>query len=189
MPRTCDVGGKVAIEWPKSCKYWKFPRVKALCLSAKLETVCFDGCAFGVKSVAPSTKRLPIKKPWRVDTDMPELLVTLNRQCSCVTPHTPCAGSDTRLEESYTDDMAAAIHDGFRNFCKRPLEKGLLSPSASFRQLVPLQSLAQPRPTLQVPACQSSPLVQQCLRCPRKLGFQIRRSRAADRRQRRQNLR
>ena len=113
LPSISDVGGKVAIEWPKSCKYWKFPRVKALCLSAKLQTVCFDGCAFGVKSVAPSTKGLPIKKPWRVDTDMPELLETLNRKCSCVIPHTPCAGSDTRLTESYTDDMAAAIHIGF----------------------------------------------------------------------------
>ena len=78
MPSVRRFGGRIAMEWPKGCKYWKFPRVAAFCRDAKLASVCFDGCAFGVKSVALATKGLPIKKPWRVDTDMPELLETLS---------------------------------------------------------------------------------------------------------------
>ena len=159
MPSISDVGGKVAIEWPKSCKYWKFPRVKALCLNAKLQTVCFDGCAFGVKSVAPSTKGLPIKKPWRVDTDMPELLETLNRKCSCVILHTPCAGSDTRLTESYTDDMAAAIHIGFSKFHKRTTRERMTSSTG----LVPSAcALAVPFTLELTPALPSSPFSAHC---------------------------
>ena len=96
----------------------KSPRVAAFCRDAKLASVCCDGCAFGVQSVALATKGLPIKEPWRVDTDMPELLETLNRKCTCIVQHTPCAGVDTRLTESYTDEMVAAIHHGVASQCK-----------------------------------------------------------------------
>ena len=54
----------------------------------------------------------------------------------CVVQHTPCAGIDTRLTESYTDELASAIHVGFANFCKRiklesfTSEGGAAQPSA-----------------------------------------------------------
>ena len=32
MPHIARVGGRLAIEWPKSCKYWKFPRVRTCLL-------------------------------------------------------------------------------------------------------------------------------------------------------------
>ena len=41
-------GGSVAIEWPKTCIYWRLPEVQALMRNLGMEMVECHGCAFGV---------------------------------------------------------------------------------------------------------------------------------------------
>ena len=61
-----ESGGVVAIEWPKGCSYWRWPRVVALGKELKLIELNFDGCVFGLKTA----DGMLIKKPWRVMTNM-----------------------------------------------------------------------------------------------------------------------
>ena len=43
-----DVGGVSALEWPKGCDYWKFQAVQGFIVLHGLNTMEFDGCAFGL---------------------------------------------------------------------------------------------------------------------------------------------
>ena len=95
--RVIEAGGSVAIEWPQNCAYWKWPCVVELCERLGLQKVLFHGCAVGLKS--PS-KGLPIRKPWRVQSNMPELLEELaKKRCTEDHDHVPCGGSDTKITE------------------------------------------------------------------------------------------
>ena len=77
-------GGTIAFEWPKNCAYWHWPRVKKFKKLARrlvrktvlidLVAAEFDCCAFGLTSGNGN----PIRKPWRVATNMPVLFVALN---------------------------------------------------------------------------------------------------------------
>ncbi len=97
-----------------------------------LQSVCFDGCAFGLKSRFGSSMGQPIRKPWRVVTNCAPLLLHLNRSCVCREDHAPCAGRDTKVTEGYTEEMAHIIHAGFRFWCRLAGKKGGgLLPSAA----------------------------------------------------------
>ena len=63
--RVIAQGGKVVIEWPRGCEYWKDAKVIKLCEELGLQQVDFDGCAFGLKDHVTGE---PIKKPWRIRT-------------------------------------------------------------------------------------------------------------------------
>ena len=93
-----DSGGAVAIEWPRNCSYWKWPRVAALIKELKLIEANFDGCALGVKTA----DGMLIKKPWRVMCNMSTLIGKLDgRKCIGEHEHAPCAGSNTKSTEVY----------------------------------------------------------------------------------------
>ena len=62
-------GGKIAIEWPSQCSYWKDRRVVAFSRKHGLDKVSFHGCMFGLVSVAIGVEGTPIKKPWTVMTN------------------------------------------------------------------------------------------------------------------------
>ena len=67
----------VAIEWPRQCKYWKHEKVRHYLKTYDgIYSVILDGCAFGL--VDPRTGE-PIKKPWRIDTDVPEFWTKLSK--------------------------------------------------------------------------------------------------------------
>ena len=112
------VGAKIAIEWPKGCAYWKWETVQAFILRNRLNSVILDGCAFGLVAKHGSLKGFPIRKPWRVATNMPELRLRLDRRCACTSVHAPCEGRDTSETEAYTDTMAEQIHLAFRDHCQ-----------------------------------------------------------------------
>ena len=73
---------------------------------------------FGLTSQYGANRGVPIKKPWRVDTDSPALLQHLSRPCDASHVHVPCAGSDTKASEGYTDEMVACIHEAFATQCQ-----------------------------------------------------------------------
>ena len=112
------MGGFVAIEWPKSCAYWMEPEVQQFIHEVGLQSVFLDGCMFGLVSVHGSTSGMPIRKPWRVDTNSPVLCQHLARVCDGSHLHTPCQGSDTKDTEGYTDELAACIHQAFSVQCQ-----------------------------------------------------------------------
>ena len=111
-------GGFVAIEWPRFCAYWQEPEVQQFVNQHGLQSVYFDGCMFGLVSRFGQSAGIPIRKPWRVDTNSPALLQSLDRCCNHKHDHTPCAGSDTRATEGYTDELVATIHEAFAAQCQ-----------------------------------------------------------------------
>ena len=62
-------GGTIAFERPRNCAYWHWPRVKKFVDEFDLVFAEFDGCAFGLTF----SNGNPIRKPWRVATNMPTL--------------------------------------------------------------------------------------------------------------------
>ena len=104
-------GNYIAIEWPRGCSYWKLPKVVKLMRELRLEFVHFDGCMLGLKS----RKGNPIRKPWSIATNSQCLIQEL-RGCLCCGHkyHDPCAGSETKRTENYTELMVNKIHKAFR---------------------------------------------------------------------------
>ncbi len=114
MAAACyENGGRIALEWPRACSYWSLPVVRDFVRSYALENYDFDGCMFELRSAAKSSQGQPIKKPWRIASDMPEFSV-IRRLCTHdPAEHAPCAGTDTKVSEGYTDALATQIHRCF----------------------------------------------------------------------------
>ena len=49
-------GGRVAIEWPRACTYWREPAVKRLELQLGLDHAEFDGCRFGLEALQTANR-------------------------------------------------------------------------------------------------------------------------------------
>ena len=52
-------GGRIAIEWPKGCEYWRTKHVKQYIHDLKLNKVHINGCALGLTD----NEGIPILKP------------------------------------------------------------------------------------------------------------------------------
>ena len=105
-------GGYVCNEWPTGCAYWHIEKVETFFKSINAESVNIHGCKLGLVSVVNS---LPILKPWTLKTNCHELIQAFNNTlCDRKHKHTPCAGRDTRLEESYTPEFCKRVHCGWR---------------------------------------------------------------------------
>jgi hypothetical protein len=80
--------------------------------------VVFDGRAVGLESHHGASAGLPIRKPWRIATDIAELREDLGAfQCpgpSSHPEHAPCMGRDTVDTGFYTDALVDVIHSAFR---------------------------------------------------------------------------
>ena len=102
-------GGHVAIEWPRACAYWSRPAVRCFLRLYNLVDFDFDGCMFGLCSAAGS----PIKKPWRIASNLQQF-THLRKKCTHQpSEHARCAGVDTQASEGYTDALAKSIHACF----------------------------------------------------------------------------
>ena len=64
-----DVGATIVIEWPRQCRYWHHDRVRKAMVRFGLVSYDFDGCMYGVQSIQPKTRGLPILKPWTIATN------------------------------------------------------------------------------------------------------------------------
>ena len=60
-------GGRIAIERPKGCEYWRTKHVKQYIHDLKLNKVHINGCALGLTVDGGA----PILKPWTIATHGP----------------------------------------------------------------------------------------------------------------------
>ena len=105
-------GIHVAIEWPRGCRYWAWPRVRTLVSQLGLRPVDFDGCMLGVQSEKMGK---PILKHWRIMTSAQCILNHFaNLRCNKTHEHVKCEGADTELTGRYTVEFARAIHRAWR---------------------------------------------------------------------------
>ena len=114
--RVClDGGGCIAIEWPRSCLYWHWRKVKRFLAQNHMSKCNLDGCAFGLRSSRPEARGKFLKKPWTIATNFPNVF---NKHCGKSCPgnheHIPTQGVDIKPSESYTKLLATAIHHAWR---------------------------------------------------------------------------
>ena len=115
--RCLALGGGVAFEWPRNCDYWGYQRVRTFLERHKFGKVHFDGCMYGLTSSVPSKAGKLIRKPWTIATSMKELELLCRRCSHKANEHAPCAGSDTKTTEGYTDELVISIHQAVKQWC------------------------------------------------------------------------
>jgi len=117
--RARAVGARIAMEWPAACIYWRLHIVRSFIRKFGLDTVTFHGCALGLTSIGTQTKGMPIKKPWKIASDCPEIIVDFRKQqCDGSHVHARCQGADTPASESYTPKYAQVLHLAHRRHCQ-----------------------------------------------------------------------
>ena len=116
VARACHAnGGRVAIEWPTSCTYWRWPCVQKLVSELQLQRTRVNGCAMGL---AGGPQNLPICKPWDICTNE-GAFDTVMAQYRCPGPkYHPCHcetnGSINKKTERYTPKMCQLIHKSWK---------------------------------------------------------------------------
>ena len=104
-------GGKVAIEWPIGCLYWKLPHVQQFMRKIGITLYArVDGCQLGFRT---STGGIPLKS-FTVATNDQTLYDTLNSvRCDNSHKHEQLIGkAETEKSGHYTTAMARLIHKG-----------------------------------------------------------------------------
>ena len=103
-------GGKIAIEWPRPCMYWRDRSVKAFLHRMGLKHYNFDGCMFNLRSIQKATKGQYLKKPWRIASGCDEFhrIALTCHHCGC--PHARIQGQYTKMTENYTDELVDSLH-------------------------------------------------------------------------------
>jgi hypothetical protein len=123
-------GGHLAIRCT-GCGYHRWKEVKDFFEEMGMKAVKFHGCQLGLVSF---TTGLPIMKPWTLTCTGDKLRKEFERKVcnkSVHPSHFPCAGSDTKLTENYTNEMCRLIHIKRRNLIQDNLRHhGLGSNSA-----------------------------------------------------------
>ena len=94
-------GNKIAIDWLRSCAYWRFDCVKRL-RKYDLRPAKVDGCAYGMGS--PSSK--PMLKPWTIATNDEVLAEQLPKRCPGHGAHAQVAGALAAGSAGYPKRMA-----------------------------------------------------------------------------------
>ena len=103
-----DRHGDIGLEWPKGCKYWKLPKVRAFLARHNCLDAVFHGCMFNLHSVAHVDKR--ILKPWRNSTTSHALYsVFYGRLRDKSHERAPYQGKDTKITEQYTHEMVKTL--------------------------------------------------------------------------------
>ena len=152
-------GGKIAIEWPSNCDYWRLDFVNDFMVKYHLIKAKCQGCAFGLCD----DHKQPIMKPWTIATDDPVLVRTLEAyKCpgKLVHPHhAPCQGKYTKRTEGYTDTMVKAVHRAWQQSCERA---GRAETCAAYPTVTESQ---EKRPAMMAPVVQPTNLKRHKQRC------------------------
>ena len=124
-------GGEIAWEWPVGNRGWNLPRVREFwnCLRSegKLHTARADGCSYGLKS----SKGVPLRKPWRIQTTLEPLARALHRQSPGHEHHDEClGGKEARNSGFYPQAMCDVIYKTMWELKqrKKKSEKGAIFP-------------------------------------------------------------
>ena len=67
---------------------------------------------YGLTSSMPSQSGKLIRKPWTIATSMMELNLLCRKCTHKPSEHAPCAGSDTKGTEGYTEELVVNLHAG-----------------------------------------------------------------------------
>ena len=103
-------GGKVAFEWPRNCSYWRLRKAKSFLKRFGMQQYRFDGCMYGLRSIATRTEGLLLQKPWIIASNVEEFRFMERKCCHSRADHVKTAGRDTKATDEYTDEMADEIH-------------------------------------------------------------------------------
>ena len=118
-PPHAPAGGRIAIEWPKSCLYWSWKQAQALIDELGLVEYELHGCAFRTKD---EQGRL-VYKPWIIATNDKVLGSALaSHKCTHTAPHPGKTGKST---ENYNPAMAKVIHNAWRSSVHNSRPKGV----------------------------------------------------------------
>ena len=96
----------VAIEWPKTCQYWHWRTTKNFLVNhhRELESSLVHGCAVGLVD----QRGVPVKKIWRVDTDL-HALRELLQDFRCPGNHAHSESFDLKETQHYPVEMCKRI--------------------------------------------------------------------------------
>ena len=124
-----NVGGRVAIEWPRNCAYWRWNCVRKLAKEMGFRFAKFDGCAFGLKD----PEGVPMRKPWMLATDDDHLHAALaDKTCPGHAVHRKVEGELTKATENYTEELVNTVHLAWRESIRSRNQKMCASsPSAN----------------------------------------------------------
>ena len=94
------------LELPRGCDYWHDERMKCIIEGTDSYVHDFDGCMYGLK-IQFDNRYIPIKKPWRnvswgVEFD-------LHKKCDRRHDHGKCEGRETRITQTYTQQIVDII--------------------------------------------------------------------------------
>ena len=106
-----EYGGDLHFEWPSQCALWQQPSVQEMVRRFSMHRIDIHGCALGLRA----RTGMPIKKPWSIMTTSKHMVEGFKDK-KCPGPevhatHTPCAGSETKRTEEYTDAMTDIAHE------------------------------------------------------------------------------
>ena len=116
--RVLKAGGSVSIEWPQQCEYWRDDSVTSFLAQQPFRGTLVHGCMLDLKATSGPNVGRPIKKPWIVQSTMSSLGPYLGVVCDKSHLHARCAGADTRLSESYTEEFVKRVHLAFAQHCR-----------------------------------------------------------------------
>ena len=103
-------GGRIALEWPRDCSYWRDRRVQAALKRWGCTPYRMDGCMFGLRSTAAATRGMLLRKPWIISSNCDQFWRIAYTCVHSRDVHTRIQGSDTKRTENYTEELADGIH-------------------------------------------------------------------------------
>ena len=107
----------MALEWPRSCAYWRRSQVKRALKRWRCVHTKLDGCMYGLVSVQATTRGTPLKKPWTIASTC-DSFSGLGLLCDGSHRHVRTQGADTTVTEGYTDALADAVHSVWCRACR-----------------------------------------------------------------------
>ena len=94
------------LELPRGCDYWHDERMKCMIEGTDSHVHDFDGCMYGLKTQFDN-RYIPIKKPWRIVSWGVEF--DLHKKCDRRHDHGKCEGRETRVTQTYTQQIVDII--------------------------------------------------------------------------------
>ena len=109
-------GGRLVLEWPTRCRYWKHPKVVALLGIPELgwSTARVKACARGQRITAGRHKGKALTKMWRLMSTMDGLPDAMAAPVMGDHDHVTTGGSWTLRSGKYPIGFADAFHRYFR---------------------------------------------------------------------------
>ena len=106
------VGATLTIEWANDSDLHRLRDVRVFVDKYHMKRFKAAGFVFGLKSIMPSTRNLPLCKAWGIWTTSVPLAVALSDPrvlCRVGHPSTPVFGANTAHSGAYPDDFARFV--------------------------------------------------------------------------------